>query len=202
MRGGAVQEALPKSKRLDVPTPHPNPLPVEGRGDQRRSAATAFTAGVGLLGVFCSVMIYHDTRRTLWHWKRSAPAFFGSVAVLGAAAVFALNPQNDAALGLLVTGLALKLLIEICVVRHVTDCELTSLKKTALLVTGRFQHTALVRVLCAVAAMGVALLLNTGALPHSFAAPLFILTLAGEILERLLFFRTVDAPKMPGGWTA
>jgi len=29
------------------------------------------TACIGLLGVFCSAMIYHDTQRRLWKWQRS-----------------------------------------------------------------------------------------------------------------------------------
>jgi formate dehydrogenase iron-sulfur subunit len=156
----------------------------------------------GLIGVFCSMMIYHDTRRALWHWRRSAPLFFGTAAVFGAAAAFALNCHNNIALAAFVTTLALKLLIEILVVRHVADRELTSLKKTALLVTGKFQYAAFARVVCAVGAVGIALLLNTGALSPTLALLPFLLASVGELIERLLFFRTVDAPKMPGGLVA
>jgi DMSO reductase anchor subunit len=147
------------------------------------------------------MMIYHDTRRTLWHWRRTGPLFFGSIIVFVAAAAFALK-NDDCTLGAFVAAVAAKLLVEISILRHVTDRELTSLKKTALLVTGQFQNLALVRLLLAVAPMGVALLLKTGELPRACALLPLGLLFTGEILERSLFFRAVDAPKMPGGLSA
>jgi len=42
------------------------------------------TACIGLLGVFCSAMIYHDTQRRLWKWQRSLLLFYGTSIALGA----------------------------------------------------------------------------------------------------------------------
>ena len=44
-------------------------------------------AAVGLLSVFCSVMVYVDTRRPLWRCAQTAPRFFGT-ALLGGAALW------------------------------------------------------------------------------------------------------------------
>jgi len=161
----------------------------------------AATAIAGLAGVFCSMMIYHDTRRTLWHARRSAFAFFGTTISLGAAAVFALNVTNGHALALTIAALGAKLLLEINIVRHVVERDLTPLGRTALLVTGLSQDTAFARVLCAASGLGCALLMHVGAIPLPWTGLSWIpftFVLAGEVLERLLFFRAVDAPKMPG----
>jgi hypothetical protein len=53
--------------------------------------------------------------------------------------------------------------------------------------------------------MGLALVLHAGGFSSSNAIVAwipFVLALCGEILERTLFFRAVDAPKMPGGLPA
>jgi DMSO reductase anchor subunit len=166
----------------------------------RRSLGIS-AALLGIIGVFCSMMIYHDTRRVLWHWRRSVALFFGSTAALGLSALFACNPSNGWALSALVLALTVKLIFEISVLRHGVDRALTSLKKTALLITRRFQHVAFARLLCAATGLGLALLLHVGTFPWPSAVAWlpFALILVGEILERSLFFRAVDAPKMPGG---
>jgi formate dehydrogenase iron-sulfur subunit len=168
-------------------------------------ALASAAAAVGVIGVCCSMMIYHDTRRALWNWRRSAAMFFGSTAALGCCALLALDPSRGETLSALVIAVAAKLLVEISVLRHVTDRELTPLKKTALLITGPFQWLAFGRLALTPAAFGAALLLHMGAIPstHTALAWLpFTLAFAGEILERILFFRAVDAPKMPGGLPA
>lgn len=170
---------------------------------QTHSVVSGIAAGFGLLGVFCSIMIYHDTRRVLWHWRRSAIWFFGSTLTLGWSAWIVFHSVNAFAFSALVLVVAVKLASEFSVLRHVTDDGLTSLKKSALLITGRFQPVALSRMLCAViGGIGLPLLLHIGAFASgqtALAWIAFALLLAGEILERMLFFRAVDAPKMPGG---
>jgi formate dehydrogenase iron-sulfur subunit len=155
----------------------------------------------GVAGVACSMMIYHDTQRQLWRWPRSTAFFFGTTLILAAAAAFTLAPENVWTLGAFALLLAGKLLAEISVLRHNTDRELTTLKKSAIMITGRFKGIAFIRMLCAVSAVGCALMLHVGAfsVPKIFFWLPFAVALAGELLERVLYFRTVDAPKMPGG---
>jgi len=156
---------------------------------------------IGLLGVFCSVMIYHDTHRPLWHLRRSLPLFFGTALALGAAGTAIFRPSPTL---LMITTLAAttKLVFEVLTIRHVTDRALTPLKKTALLVTGKFQHAAFAHLFCLVlGGIGLPLLLATNTFPSTtlVAALAFAVLLIGEFLERFLFFTTVVAPKMPGG---
>ena len=156
---------------------------------------------IGLLGVFCSVMIYHDTHRPLWHLRRSLPLFFGTMLTLGAAGAAIILPSASL-LTMVILVSSAKLLVEILTIRHVTDRTLTPLKKTALLITGKFQHVAMVRLVCLVlGGIGLPLLLtvNTFASPLPVAAVAFAVLLFGELLERCLYFTTVVAPKMPGG---
>jgi formate dehydrogenase iron-sulfur subunit len=167
-----------------------------------RPGASSIAMGIGLLGVFCSMMIYHDTRRVLWNWQRSAPLFFGTTFALGAAALFALNVTSGMWLIVLAAVIGTKLLVEVLVLRHVANHDLTSLKKTALLISRAFQPIAFARALGTFSGIGMALLLHVGAFsgaPAITAWLPFALVLAGEVLERMLFFCTVDAPKMPGG---
>jgi hypothetical protein len=103
---------------------------------------------------------------------------------------------------LFTSALLSKLCVEISVVRHVADRELTSLKKTALLVTQAFQPIAFARIAFAMAAVGAALLVHMGVCSSELAWLPLALLLVGEILERSLFFRAVDAPKMPGNLPA
>ena len=156
---------------------------------------------IGLLGVFCSAMIYHDTHRPLWHWRRSVPLFFGTTVMLGAtgAAIFQSSPALPV---LVIVATLLKLAWEISVLRHSTDRELTPLKKTALLVTGRFQYVTMLRLSCAMLGglcLPLLLTMHFVPLPQLLAIAAFTLLLTGELLERFLFFTTVAAPKMPGG---
>ena len=156
---------------------------------------------IGLLGVFCSAMIYHDTRRPLWHWRRSVLLFFATSVSLGTAGVMIL--QSSSALPVIViVATLLKLAGEISVLRHGTARELTPLKKTALLVTGKFQHLTMLRLACAMLGglcLPLLLTMHFMPAPKLLAIAGFTLLLAGELLERFLFFTTVAAPKMPGG---
>ncbi len=156
---------------------------------------------IGLLGVFCSAMIYHDTHRSLWHWRRSLPLFTGTALALGAAgsAVFRPSPVLFA---VIVMAVMMKLVLEILTLRHVTDRSFTSLKKTALLVTGKFQLAAFIHLFCLVlGGLGLPLLLamNAFSSPTLAAALGFSVLLVAELIERFLFFTAVVAPRMPGG---
>jgi Fe-S-cluster-containing dehydrogenase component/DMSO reductase anchor subunit len=151
---------------------------------------------VGVLGIFSSMMLYHDTRRPLWNWRRSAPFFFGTVAILGPAAALAVKNDflPEAILG---SALFPKFFCELCVLSRRNN---SSLRKTALLVTGRFQHFTLIRLACFVAGgIGLPVLATIQVHDSAIWSLAFLLLLAGELIERSLFFRAVDAPKMPGG---
>jgi DMSO reductase anchor subunit len=180
---------------------------------QRGLGAGALASGV--LGTFCSVMIYADTHRPFWSLGRSSLRFFGSVVVLGAAA--SLSCATAAALwgarvpAALVDGLgamgAAAILVKLCAeladLRHRDDRTPSAVERSARLMLGALRRTLQLRIAFAVA--GLSLLLLLLALPHGagpviagLASTSFALLLVGELLERHLFFRAEAAPAMPG----
>ena len=95
--------------------------------------------------------------------------------------------------------------------RHLAARQTTSLKRTALLMSGPLLNVTLARFaagfLGGVAVPSLLLLSRVPSAPAQgqdlvfavLVAMLFAATLAGELLERFLFFAAVASPKMPGG---
>ena len=169
----------------------------------------------GLMGVACSAMIYADTGREYWRAAQCFGKFFGTTILLGAATALALGhwfaslTQSECvalALILSVTSVA-KLGFERRIFLHLVDEETpapTPLNKTARLLTGELGLLARVRV--ALTLVGGVLLPLVQLLGRTSSAPLvcaaLALCVAGELLERYLFFTAVAPAKMPGGITA
>ncbi len=173
----------------------------------------------GLLGVFCSAMVYHDTRREFWRLPSVAGKFFGSTLLLGAAgtlwfiivhARFSTPLLGPALAGLVPLTAMFKLAVEHRMVRHLPDDDFSPLHKSALLLTGRFGLLNRCRMACGI--VGAVLLPGLLAVEmfspgpnfsstqflSAQAALLCILCLAGELIERWLFFTAVQPVKMPG----
>jgi len=131
------------------------------------------SAGLGLLGLVCSAMIYVDTRRHFWRASQTFPRFFGTATVVALAFVAPLAAALVA---------AVKLGWE---TRTWFDGDVS-----AKLQRGPLRRLAALRDLLGLAAI----VLLVAAPPLVACLPL----LAGELAERFLFFRAVDAPKMPG----
>jgi DMSO reductase anchor subunit len=136
-------------------------------------ACAAFSALLGAVGLACSAMIYVDTRRALWRPGPTFIRFFGSAIVLAAAL-----PAPRVAFAVL----GVKLLAELVSVLDVP----AALAR----VRGPLRVAAALRLGLGLAALG---LLVSGPAPFALAV-----ALAGEFADRWLFFRAVDAPKMPG----
>ena len=142
------------------------------------------TVLTGMLGLLCSVMIYVDTRRSFWRFSRTFPRFFGTGTVLA----LVLVAPDFAPL-----ALAAKLAFE--------SLSLHGQTVSARLLRGPLRRATLTRY-----ALGVAGALVTYYVTNATSGPLhlyaqwaaFAVVLAGELAERYLFFRAVDAPKMPG----
>jgi formate dehydrogenase iron-sulfur subunit len=108
-------------------------------------------------------------------------------------------------------GLSLiKLTWEASIFRHLWSTRMSPLKRSALLMTGDLSNATLARF--ALGALGGAILptmlagdaavLSDGAGLVQFVvltAFIFTACLAGELLERYLFFAACAAPQMPGG---
>ena len=160
-------------------------------------------AFVGVVGLVCSVMIYVDTRRRFWRATQTGPRFFGSAILLGAAAAFALGLAPGVTLGVMAGATLAKLACDLHVLRPLDDCDeddfLTSATATARLLTGPLRIEFKIRAAVALIA-GVLLpgMLVAGILPAAAGWMILGMVLLADLTERHLFFRAVDAPKMPG----
>jgi DMSO reductase anchor subunit len=175
----------------------------------------------GLAGVACSAMIYVDTRREFWRASQSFGKFFETTLLLGAAATLGVQVFARAQTVFLITATALvaaataaKLVLELRIFRHLEGANAvtpTPLNKSARLLAGELGPIARLRVGCAV--FGglicpelVISRLAYGSMPGTamigMVLATFVLCLAGEILERYLFFTAVSPVRMPGGVVA
>jgi Fe-S-cluster-containing dehydrogenase component/DMSO reductase anchor subunit len=202
---------------------------VEAAGFWLKSLTT-FTSSVlpvavgvsGLLGVFCSLMIYHDTRRVFWKLSHSSLKFFGTTLLLGAAAALFVTTlqgllwptiaadgayqQLTAFLSKLLAVMAgLKLAYEVVFFRHLVSDRL-SLRQTAHLMVGELAEITTARFLFGVIG-GVLLPIGflvqrpaPGFATLGVTAGVMVFTLLGELLERHLFFTAVVPDRMPGGF--
>jgi len=178
-------------------------------------------AACGIVGVLCSMMIYADTRRPFWSEGVTTAKFALTALVLGAQATlltlisgaivsgeFAtadlLRTPGQWLCQVMVWGMLAKLAYELAVLRHLADRQMTALKRSAVLLTGELKPLLVRRVLLAVIGGGLLplILRNGGNLSagwaFTFCVAAFVVTFAGEILERSLFFQAAVAPKMPG----
>jgi hypothetical protein len=181
----------------------------------------------GVIAVFCSTMIYVFTRRECWSFLRVSARFVFTSAILGVAAIWlsvmvsTLWAPSPALFALaqdcghmlcrtLVALVAAKLTFEAAVFRHLWLRKMTPLKRSALLMTRELSNTALARF--ALGLLGgiilpLMLVSEAASLPDGhgrvqfvvLTGLLFAACLAGELLERFLFFAACAAPQMPGG---
>lgn len=182
----------------------------------------------GLLALFCSTMIYASTRRVFWNVGYTGAKFGLTALVLGASATLALRLIaeswiNDPAAGAeaifavqrlcraVMIAAAAKLVIESLIFAWLQARTLSPLRRTALLLRGDLGAITTWRYVCGVVgglALPLVLAQHLSApaaspwTPHvasGLAVAIFIACMAGELLERYLFFAAVVAPKMPGG---
>ena len=194
------------------------PEPIAKLVEQGTSSVVAVT---GLLGVFCSVMIYHVTLRLFWAGWNTGLKFFGTTVLLGAATSAAITalcgvsqpelaPLLPHALGTLLRvvmfSTGFKLAHELSLLLHLGDKQQGELKRSALLLTHDLSQLGILRLVCGVLgglilpALGMWSLDVTGVdgLVAVLSMISLVLLVGGELLERSLFFAAVSAPRMPG----
>jgi Fe-S-cluster-containing dehydrogenase component/DMSO reductase anchor subunit len=181
-------------------------------------------AVTGLIGIFCSVMIYVFTKREFWSFGRTGYKFMMTAAVMGVAGtwfslvVIGLTSQSSEVLTLiskfapvlnksLIVFSLLKMGFEASLFLHLTSRRVTTLKRSAMLMTRELAPVTIMRFVCGLIG-GVlipAMMLSEfdpTQISTSFlvvlVTTLFVLNLVGEFLERYLFFSAVAAPRMPG----
>lgn len=194
------------------------------------ASVTRVLAGVvavsGIIGWFCSTMIYVFTRREFWSFGRTATRFGLTTAGLGVAAAWLsilllkMAGASPAARELvtqegpvLATTLAvivsIKLVFEGASLRHLASRRNSPLTRSARLLMGPLSNVFLARFACGLLG-GIVMPLFLANSPGAGSsaddlqvtigvALLVVACLIGEFLERYLFFAAVAAPRMPGG---
>ena len=172
------------------------------------TALLTVMAAVGVAAVLCSACVYRATRRVFW--RKAPTTFFLTAALLGMAAwiTTAPTPLLFTLLGIVAAS---KLAVEMKTLRHGDDdvvddvsarpgeFDRWSLAQTAGILRGRFALLMRYRLACLIiGGLALPLVSVINFLPI-FAMSSFALCLAGEIIERYLFFRVVVPPRMPGG---
>ncbi len=137
---------------------------------------------VGLTSVFCSVMVYVDTRRPFWAARWTAPRFFGTTLLTGVAfaACFDASFATVAAIhGMVKLGWESLYLSSDDPRDH----------RSHRLLLGPLRELHFARFITGL--LGISLMLSS---------PIagFICLMTGEFLERIIFFRAAAAWKMPG----
>jgi formate dehydrogenase iron-sulfur subunit len=184
-------------------------------------------AASGAFAVFCSVMIYAFTQRECWSPLRVGVRFVLTAALLGIAATWLsilvtmmaspsellsdpIHQFGPTLCRTLIVLALVKLVWEAAIFRHLLFRRNTSLRRSALLLSRELSNLTLARF--ALGLLGGVLMpaMLLGQYATAPAGPgqvqfvlttglLFLACLAGELLERYLFFAACAAPRMPGG---
>ena len=180
----------------------------------------------GLCGLVCSVMIYQCTQRSFWNGPATGLKFLLTTLTLGIAttlltSVLAAGCSVTLTVPRVMTefgGLLLrcligvsvaKLLFEAAFLRHLRDKQNTLTKRSAMLMTGDLCRVTGSRfgfgLAGGVLLPGLLLVCSPagdanaqGVLVGILVAGQFAACVAGELLERYLFFAAAVAPRMPG----
>jgi Fe-S-cluster-containing dehydrogenase component/DMSO reductase anchor subunit len=177
-------------------------------GPRLAFAVEVMIAASGLSAVICSIMVYAVTGRERWRAPATSARFLSTTALLGAATVLltaalsgALPAAAARSLEIVVIAVsAVELGTELTLFRHLRARRHTAHKRSAILLAGELRTATSWRFACG-AIGGIALpLIALAAGPGIvLAAASFVLLVAGELLERHLFFAAACAPRMPGG---
>jgi DMSO reductase anchor subunit len=174
------------------------------------------TAALAGLGVFCSAMIYIDTRRAFWSAPLVFTKFFGTALLLGSAGCAAALGWQHVLTGAALADTARIFAIAATIIRTALfGWEAMNLRR-GLADSEEPAHRSARTIwnLCrplifASAALfagatwfGILAITHGGAFAASCATISFLLTLTAQVIERYFFFTAVVAPRMPGGIAA
>jgi Fe-S-cluster-containing dehydrogenase component/DMSO reductase anchor subunit len=185
---------------------------LPGSGDGLAAAREVLgwiVAGLGVVGVACSVMIYHATRKAWWTASISGFKFFMTAVLLGLAATALIlataglpGPVLPALPALVIAASAIKAAGELAVLFHLRDKRYTELRRSALVLVRDLRGVTLARFAMLVVGGGVlpltSLVGGSHDMSRGIAIASLVLLLAGELFERVLFFAAASAPGMPG----
>ena len=148
---------------------------------------------IGLVAVFTSVMIYHDTHRSLWRFPLGAARFFGTVAGFAALGNLISHPGSMLSYGGFLLAVLLKLAPEARLLQLGEDEDTPWAPDVH---SARLQLGPLGKILRSRMALAIIAIIIAFIQPW-LALPLLLLA---DLFERQLFFQSVQAPKMPGNF--
>jgi DMSO reductase anchor subunit len=175
------------------------------------TALVAATAGVGLIAVFTSAMIYVDTRRPCWRARETFIRFFGQVFLLGAAGAAGVigwshwlrgeAPGAAPALAGVAFAVRTGLFLWDRRLQRVAGADPEhpahrSVRAGQALYPGILRTRRRLFLLSTLA--GALAIVGFGGLGPIWATMSFASTFASSVLKRFLFFTAASAPKMPG----
>jgi formate dehydrogenase iron-sulfur subunit len=166
--------------------------------------AVTGTAAAAVIAVWCSVMVYVDTRRPFWSMRNVAVKFLGTMLLLGAALCAAVWSWEGMSIALgamafmLVCRWSLSLW-EISGYRQALEDESCGWNKSARILQKHLSGQIEVRGLLLLAVgLVIPVLIAAGAsLPWMLSLAL-LLTFGSQLIERLYFFTAAAGSKMPG----
>jgi formate dehydrogenase iron-sulfur subunit len=154
----------------------------------------------GFISVFCSIMVYVDTKRTFWSFWKTSFKFIGTLLLGGAFTLLTASIafHNEAPLvlwALLAITVIWKSIAEATSLLPARDADWSMAKKSALIQITHLRTTLFSRwSMLALSLIGLSLSYFSPALSVLAILALII----GEFLERQLFFQAVVTLKMPG----
>ena len=174
------------------------------------------TAALAGLGVYCSAMIYIDTRRAFWGAPLVFTKFFGTALLLGAAGCAAALGWQQALTGAAVADAARTFAIAATIIRtalfgweamnlhHGLADPKEPAHRSMLTIWKLCRPHLVARAALFVSStlFGVLAIMQGGLSAAIFATISFALTFASQAIERYFFFAAVVAPRMPGGVAA
>jgi formate dehydrogenase iron-sulfur subunit len=155
---------------------------------------------LGLVAVYCSIMVYVDTRRAFWRWSLTAPKFAGTVLLLGLSAGFLFCDRDP----MITTGLVAVSVIKLAfeagfLLIHARSTDRSPNKRSASVMLRACSRTVIWRFIFGVLGGVVIPVLALGSVvPLNLKMAALGLCLLGELLERILFFEAVIPDRMPG----
>lgn len=170
------------------------------------------TAATALAAIFCSAMIYVDTRRPFWSASLTFPKFFGTTLLLGTAASAtllswmsgadsaSLSCARPACIAALILGVLCAAWEVLFFHRSLRD-PLAPTHRSARTIWQLLRSQLRVRaaLIAAATLAGIIAVFADRPMQAIAATAFFLLSFGSGIIERYCFFTACDAPRMPGG---
>jgi formate dehydrogenase iron-sulfur subunit len=164
------------------------------------SVMLAALVALGAVAVYCSIMVYVDTRRAFWRWSLTTPKFAGTALLLGLGAGFLLSDRDPVITASFMTMSVIKLAFEAgFLLVHARSTDRSPNKRSALVMLRACSRTLTLRFIFGVlGGVVIPMLALCSVAPLSLRLAALALCLSGEILERVLFFEAASPDRMPG----